>query len=51
MAKIVEKQPIINWGDTIHDKYKIFNCLGQGGFGAVYEIYNMENEEIYALKV
>lgn len=43
--------PIIKPGDTVKDKYDVVRSLGQGGFGAVFEVCNKKTKERFALKV
>ncbi len=38
-------------GDVINEKYKIEEFLGDGTFGRVLECKNLENGELYAVKV
>ncbi len=37
-------------GDLIHQKYRVGNILGKGGFGIVYLVYSQEMKGYYALK-
>lgn len=41
---------IYQCGDVIGDTYEIRKILGSGGFGEVYQVYDREFDEIYALK-
>lgn len=42
----------INIGDLIRGQYEIVKRLGQGGFGAVYEVHDKKNNNHpYAMKV
>lgn len=41
----------IEKGEVIKNQYEIFNLLGRGGFGAVFEIYDSQRNEVFALKV
>jgi serine/threonine protein kinase len=38
-------------GSIISDKYKVIKFLGQGGFGQVYEVKNLADQKLYALKI
>lgn len=41
----------IKTGDMINEQYKVNNYLGQGGFGAVFDVIDIQTNELYALKV
>ncbi|WP_214802399.1 serine/threonine-protein kinase [Exiguobacterium sp. ERU656] len=37
-------------GDLIDGKYKVIKKIGEGGFGAVLEVYSLEKRDYFALK-
>lgn len=41
--------PIV--GDVIGEKYKVIRQLGEGGFGAVFQVMDSKTNEFYAVKV
>uniref|UniRef100_A0A915K5B4 Protein kinase domain-containing protein n=1 Tax=Romanomermis culicivorax TaxID=13658 RepID=A0A915K5B4_ROMCU len=45
------KPTIITLGDFIDKRYRIDRLLGEGGFGAVFQVYDSVTGESYALKI
>lgn len=43
--------PIIKVGDVVEEKYEVRKTLGQGAFGAVFEVRVKRTNELYALKM
>jgi serine/threonine protein kinase len=37
-------------GKIIFNKYLVGSCIGSGSFGDVYLVYDIEREEVYAMK-
>ena len=37
-------------GDFIGREYEVFDLLGEGGFGTVYQVYSHSTKEVYAFK-
>lgn len=47
-----DKEPVpIKVGDVVNKKYEVKKQLGQGAFGAVFEVVDKNTNESYALKV
>lgn len=46
----MQKSPV-NIGDVLKGQYEVKVMLGQGGFGAVFEVMDRKSKEQLALKV
>src|ERR1019366_7267705 len=47
MGRLAAKNPA-EWVGT--DRYEVVGCLGQGGMGVVYEVFDRERRQLVALK-
>lgn len=45
-----EEQPAVP-GDIVGGRFEVIRELGEGGFGAVFEVLDRKSKETYAMKV
>jgi serine/threonine protein kinase len=45
------KAPYPEIGDILHDKYQVTRQIGAGAFGAIFEVQNVEDGNLYAVKL
>lgn len=50
MSSMSRRSPV-NTGDILKSQYEVRQKLGEGGFGAVYEIYDRKRNQEMAIKV
>jgi serine/threonine protein kinase len=50
-AMALDSSPYPHLGDVLNQKYVVTGHLGSGSFGAVFEVQNLEDGELYAVKL
>jgi serine/threonine protein kinase len=46
-----DKAPYPQIGDIMHDKYQVTRRIGAGSFGAIFEVQNVDDGKLYAIKL